>query len=471
MKAFNTAGTAAPPCKPIKGEKLVKRKLMASLTLLSLSAVLAACGGNNGGGAASGSGPDKAKDASGAPAPRKDPVELSIVNGMSNMTEEQFMDEYGKKIMEKFPHVKVKYVMNNTSKLIQDRITSGEPIDIVFASSGLTDQSLLTPALQFDISGLIKTYQYDLSKLEPTTIDFQKMIANGGIYGLPVNTNTVALFYNKDIFDKFGVPYPKEGMTWDDMYDLAKKLSRQDGGVQYRGFLMSFPHVFRLNQLSVPFVDPKTNKPTFDTDAFKRLTETFTKFFTIPGNEGTTATVQGLSTQRNLFYKEKTAAMIADLGGAYTNPLLKDMNWDIVQLPSFKDKMGLGTQTYPTYYYISSSSKYKEQSFEIISYLTTEEFQTYQARKGYAPIVKNNAEIMKVVGQDTDVLKGKNVKALLPEKFASPVMLSQQSSAVETALWKALENIVQNKSDMNTALREAMEAGDKALKELEAKKK
>jgi hypothetical protein len=38
-------------------------------------------------------------------------------------------------------------------------------------------------------------------------------------------------------------------------------------------------------------------------------------------------------------------------------------------------------------------------------------------------------------------------------------------------MYKALENIVQNKSDMNTALREASEAGDKAIKELESKTK
>ncbi|RKN84952.1 ABC transporter substrate-binding protein [Paenibacillus ginsengarvi] len=448
----------------------MKRKIAASVSVVCLSAMLAACGSSGGGGAASGGDSGKSGEASAVPAPRKDPVELSIINGMSTMTEEQFMDEYGKKIMEKFPHVKIKYYIGNSSKTMTERITAGEPIDIIFASSGLTVDSLIAHGLEFDISNLIKTYQYDLNRIEPTSIEFQKKLANGGIYGLPINTNTLALFYNKDIFDKFGVPYPKEGMTWDEMYDLAKKMSRQEGGIQYRGFVMSFPHMFRLNQLSVPFVDPQTNKPTFDSDGFKKLTENFARFFAIPGNEGNASTVQGLATQRNYFYKDRTAAMIADLGGAYTNPILKDMNWDIVQVPSFKDKMGIGTQTYPTYYYITGTSKYKEQAFEIISYLTTDEFQTLQAKKGYAPIVKN-PEIAKQIGQDTDVLKGKNVKSLLPDKFASPVMLSRQSAATETAMYKALEDIVQNKTDINSALRTAAEAADKAIKELEAKTK
>jgi multiple sugar transport system substrate-binding protein len=448
---------------------IVKRKIVANLTVLSISAMLAACGGGNAG-TADGGGADKAAEAGSAPAPRKEPAELVIVNGMSTMTEEQFMQEYGKTIMEKFPHVKIKYFIGNSSKTMTERLTSGEPIDIVFASSGLTVDSLIAHGLEYDISGLIKSYQYDLNRLEPTSIEFQKKIANGGIYGLPINTNTLALFYNKDIFDKFGVPYPKEGMSWDEMYDLAKKLTRQEGGIQYRGFLMSFPHMFRLNQLSVPFVDPQTNKPTFDGDGFKRLTENFTRFFAIPGNEGDAATVQNLAKQRDMFIKEKRAAMIADLGGAYNNPALKDMNWDILQLPSFKDKMGIGTQTYPTYYYITGSSKHKEQAFEIMSYLTSDEFQTIQARRGYAPVV-NKPEIAKVIGQDTEVLKGKNVKSLLPDKYASPVMLSRQSAAVEAAMYKALESIVQGKSDMNTALREAVEGGELKIKELEAKSK
>ncbi|MDF2723725.1 MAG: hypothetical protein K0Q59_3400 [Paenibacillus sp.] len=446
------------------------RKIAAYATVLSLSAMLVACGEGSGGGSSAGGSSNSTGDASTAPAPRKEPVELSIVNGMSTLSEEQFMQEYGKSIMEKFPHVKLKYYLGNTSKTMTERITAGEPIDIIFASSGLTVESLIAHGLEYDISGLIKSYKYDLNRIEPTSIEFQKKIANGGIYGLPINTNTLALFYNKDIFDKFGVAYPKEGMTWDDMYDLAKKLTRQEGSVQYRGFLMSFPHMFRLNQLSVPLVDPQTNKPTFDSEGFKRLTDNFARFFAIPGNEGNSATVQNLSKQRDLFVKEKSVAMIADLGGWYVNPALKELNWDVMQLPSFKDKMGIGTQTYPTYYYITGTSKHKEQAFEIISYLTTDEFQAIQAKRGYAPIVKN-PEIVKMIGQDTDVLKGKNVKAMLPDKFASPVMLSRQSAAVEDAMYKALENIVQNKSDMNTALREASEAGDKAIKELESKTK
>lgn len=41
-----------------------------------------------------------------------------------------------------------------------------------------------------------------------STIDFLRRNSNGAILGV------AGLYYNKEIFDKFGVGYPKDRMTW-----------------------------------------------------------------------------------------------------------------------------------------------------------------------------------------------------------------------------------------------------------------
>jgi len=51
-----------------------------------------------------------------------------------------------------------------------------------------------------------------------------------GYYGLPRDFQTIVMFYNKDMFDKAGVPYPKAGWTYDDMRTMAKKLTVSSGG-------------------------------------------------------------------------------------------------------------------------------------------------------------------------------------------------------------------------------------------------
>ena len=44
-------------------------------------------------------------------------------------------------------------------------------------------------------------------------------------YGLPYRTSASIMFYNKTMFDEAGVPYPEEGWTYEDMLEIARKLT------------------------------------------------------------------------------------------------------------------------------------------------------------------------------------------------------------------------------------------------------
>lgn len=58
----------------------------------------------------------------------------------------------------------------------------------------------------------------------------------GKTYLCPVNTGSVIMYYNKDVFDLFGVSYPEEGWTYDDFKDMVMKMSGEKDGKQYYGF-------------------------------------------------------------------------------------------------------------------------------------------------------------------------------------------------------------------------------------------
>jgi len=51
----------------------------------------------------------------------------------------------------------------------------------------------------------------------------------GQFYSVPYGTSSAGLFFNKEIFEKYGVPLPEESlearMTWDEVAELAKKLT------------------------------------------------------------------------------------------------------------------------------------------------------------------------------------------------------------------------------------------------------
>jgi multiple sugar transport system substrate-binding protein len=51
-----------------------------------------------------------------------------------------------------------------------------------------------------------------------------------GYFGLPRDFQTIVLFYNKDMFDAAGVPYPTDDWTIQDLQDAAKKLTKDVDG-------------------------------------------------------------------------------------------------------------------------------------------------------------------------------------------------------------------------------------------------
>jgi multiple sugar transport system substrate-binding protein len=53
---------------------------------------------------------------------------------------------------------------------------------------------------------------------------------DGVSYSMPIWTNSIALFYNKTLFDKEGIDYPDETWDWDKLLSAAKKLTKDLDG-------------------------------------------------------------------------------------------------------------------------------------------------------------------------------------------------------------------------------------------------
>ncbi|TNJ66637.1 extracellular solute-binding protein [Paenibacillus hemerocallicola] len=437
-----------------------KKKLIYPM-LAGVVALATACsGGNPSTGKTAESGGDKPAEQ------KKEPVELVFYSQVADY-DETFMDVFGNMIQKKYPHITVKHLKAGSNK-VADVVATGQTIDVMFMSIGQAD-TLTTYDYQYDISELIKTRKFDLSKLEPSSVELQKGFANNGMYGLPVFTNTLSLFYNKNIFDKFGVEYPKDGMNWDQLKDLAKRLSRSEGGVNYNGLVMSSSANIVLNQFSAAYLDPATKKSIFTTDNFKKAFDLLTSVSKIPGNE-LNAQTWSLAGQQKMFFQDQSAAMLLHFVVLSLSTLKDQFNWDIATYPQLADKPGVGPQSYPTYFYVTKTGKHKEDAFDAIAYLTSEEFQNHLAKKGMLPILKDRVAGMAQFGQDVPMLKNKNVKALMPEKFApsalTKVEIVKGQSPGHTAFFEAYQNVVLGTKDTNTALREAGEKLDQKLADL-----
>ncbi|WP_158301659.1 ABC transporter substrate-binding protein [Paenibacillus mesophilus] len=423
--------------------------------LLIAAASTAACGTKEGG-SGEAAGQKSAESAAKPP----EPITIKVFNPF-NYADNLWNDLWVAPMKKKFPHINLVYIKNEKGSSLSELVASGNAPDLIQGPGAKFTFDLEKLGLLYDISPLIKSQKFDLNRIDPKAMEGLKVyFEKDKLYGLPITMNNTSVYYNKDIFDKFAVPYPKDGMTIDETYELAKRLTRNEGGVQYRGFEFAAGVQIQYNQLSLPLV--KNDQAAFNTDGWKTWFNGMKRFYELEG-------MQGLkSNATDAFLKEKTLAMYSATNMMSTLGT-SGLNWDMVTMPTFKEAPGKGIQVFGPILYVSSTSKHKEEAFSIIAHFLSDEVQLQRARGGEPPVLKN-ADIKKQFGADRDYLKGKNVAAFLANEIApSPQSVSKYDMIAAAELETAFRNVINGKNDVNTAIRLAEESSNKKIAE-ESKK-
>lgn len=194
-----------------KGSAVRRTVFAVAATALSVGA-LTACSGGNAGGAAAGSADDieKALEAGG---------EITYWSWTPSAEAQVAAFE------EKYPNVKVNYVNAGTNTEEYTKLQNA-----IKAGSGAPDvvQIEYYAFPQFALSdSLLDLSSYGFADLEGdyATGPWGSVDFDGKIYGLPQDSGPMALFYNKSVFDQYGIAVPT---TWDEYYAAAQKLHAAD---------------------------------------------------------------------------------------------------------------------------------------------------------------------------------------------------------------------------------------------------
>lgn len=147
--------------------------------------------------------------------------------------DKEYYEALAEKFSQAYPHVTVELTPTRFNLGGRSpRMTPSEVDVIVGTTSDLTHMReqgkiiSLNPLIQQDDS-------FDLSDLYPGAVE---LFANGGeIWAVPVSLDPVVMYYNQDLFDERGVPYPEPGWTWDDFLDRA--LAIRDPGAGVFGYI------------------------------------------------------------------------------------------------------------------------------------------------------------------------------------------------------------------------------------------
>lgn len=189
-----------------------KISIMTMILLMVSVFSLAACSNSTSGDKASGTKGDN-KDGKGN-------VTLRFAT-WDNGKELKIEQEIAKKFEEKNPGVKVQvepYGDGFDQKLAAS-FGAKNPPDVMYMWNFPAYSESLEPLDKF-IEG---DPNMDLNDFYQGLFNYSSM--NGKIYGMPAGFTTRVVYYNKDLFDKANIPYPKDGWTWDDFKQIAKKLS------------------------------------------------------------------------------------------------------------------------------------------------------------------------------------------------------------------------------------------------------
>jgi len=117
---------------------------------------------------------------------------------------------------------------------IQANFAAGTPADALYYQGWIwqayAEDQVIRPLDEF-ISGDSQQAKFPAGENYDNSTRWQ-----GKTYMTPTDVGSLVIYYNKSLFDKKGIPYPKKGWTWDEFKDIIPKLSYTEGDTRYYGW-------------------------------------------------------------------------------------------------------------------------------------------------------------------------------------------------------------------------------------------
>ncbi|MDF2722817.1 MAG: family 1 extracellular solute-binding protein [Paenibacillus sp.] len=394
----------------------------------------------------------------------QEPVTIRMMRYQGGYDKAEFDKYVGEPMKKKYPYMTFDYDVMPNNTTLPDLIVSDRSPDIFLTGiRGLSD--LLNVDFPLDVRELSKKHNLNWSAYETTTENMVKAYGSKGeLYAVPMWLNYYVTFYNKDIFNNFGVPYPKDNMTWEEMYELTKRLTRNEGGVQYKGMQPGQVGLM-ASGLALPFFEPNSDKANLLTDGWARVFKLAKDFYTIPGN----GPVANLGSIAPNFINDKNIAMLPSYGssmGRMADPQFNaGLNWDIASYPSYSEKKGYSAEIDGNVLVINKTSKVLDQAFKAAQAMSTDsEMQLDLSRRAATLPVAKLEQTQQVFGQAFPMLKEKNLKAIFSVKTLDAHPFNPYDSIARgPAMNRNFQTYINSNEDPNTVLRRIQEEVNKAV--------
>lgn len=220
---------------------------------------------------------------------------------------------------------------------------------------------------------------------------------NGQQLCLPQNVSSLAVYYNRSLFQKYGVPEPKAGWTWNDLVGTAAMMTRDATGTVVKGTesegaarrpavhgLGVEPSIIRL----APFVwsngaeivdDPaKPTRLTLESpaarEALKNLVDLRQAYGVTPTDEEVEA-----EDDESRFANGRLAMLMTSRRATTNFRTITDFEWDVAPLPVYRRPVGV---LHSDAYCMPKGAENKDAAWRFLEFAIAEEGQKIIAATG-----------------------------------------------------------------------------------------
>ncbi len=338
----------------------------------------------------------------------------------------------------------------------------------------MVDSGEVTPMQDF-----VDKEKFDVSDFEQNVLAYYQL--DNKLYGMPFNTSSSILYYNKDAFKAAGLDPAKPPKTFDEVNEYAQKLTKKDGSnVSQYGFHQSIYGWLFEQYMAISgdlFVDQgngrdgKATKAVFNDDKGKAILDWWKAgvdggYFGNFGrdNDGAKA---AFNSGKSAMFTESTGSLRGNLtaiGGKF------EMGTGFYPRPANAPKEGGNIIGGASVYILKSRPEAEQQgAWEFVKYSTSAPVQAqWQADTGYYPIRKsayNEAVSKEWAGKYPQFTTAvEQIHSVPVNRFTQGAVVGafpQARQRVETAIEEALLGKAGTKDALDRAAEDITAAIDK----------
>lgn len=374
---------------------------------------------------------------------------------------------------ESHPNVKITFdnaPHDNFEQKVLTAFAGGAGPDVFWAGDWMVPQ--------FTTSGIVapvdptafgvQTQEEFIDLFDPGSLD--AFTVDGKVYTGGVSEyNTFSLIYDKDDFVAAGIEPPSkdEPITWEQLADIAAKLTKKDGdktvrvGLEYPLNVPIWTVLIQepmLRQLGGELINPETGMPDFTQEAMVQVMTYLQDLVKAGGMDP--------AMEQNLLddLANDRASMI--IGGPWAakplNDLNPDLNWDTAPLPQFANAEDRVTTLYAWAWFVSAKSSPEKQkaAWEFVNLLTSRQ-QEWWDKVGYVQARK--AEIDGMSLPEYYAQSDERLATIFNDyPFGKPEFRSTKYFELSD-IWTRAQDRVMQGEDVMTVLQEAQAQADQAM--------